>query len=128
MSDLITIHNLPFEVRPGKYEHMEYRVGTVTGQWGSCSDSFYILSFLNHEQGNGHLDDVFEWFEYSCKRDGKNLIILECMNEDFYRHLITKRGFIALNKDNLIKVFNKKAYKRLIRMGNDILDKNFNCK
>lgn len=126
MRSITTKHNLAFEVRQG-LSFMEYRVGTVTGQWGSCSDSFFILSFLNHEPGNGHLDDVFEWFYNSCKRDGKNLIILECMNDAFKKHLIAKRDFIPLGVDHLIKVYNKKSYKRLLRMGNEILDKNLNA-
>lgn len=122
-SDLKTKHNLEFEARPGRFAHMEYRVGTVTGQWGTTSDSYYVLSFLNHEPNNGHLDDVFEWFEFSCKRDENNLIILECFNERFYQHLLSKRDFKALDKGctNAIKVFNTKAYKRMLRVGNKII-------
>lgn len=117
-----TTHNLSFEVAESKYGTL-YRIGTCEGQWGSTSDSYYILSVINNEPGNGHLDDVFDWFENSCKRDGKNLLILECLNEEFYKHLLSKRGFIALdaNKENCIKVFNKKSYRRLLRKGNEML-------
>lgn len=117
-----TKHNLDFEVTESKLG-MLYRIGTVTGQWGSTWDSYYILSFLNHKQGNGHLDDVFEWFEYSCKRDCRNLLVLECMNERFATHLMNKRGFFSLDPEglNYIKVFNKTYYKKLRRKGNEIL-------
>lgn len=100
-----------------------FKVGTCRGQWGNTNDSYYILSVINEVKGNGHLDDVFEWFEYSCKRDGKNLLILECFNKRFYEHLITKRGFIPLDKDkcNCVKIFNPKQYKKLLKYGNEII-------
>ncbi len=125
-----TTHNLEFEVAPSRYmvgnvAHQLFRVGTCDGQFGYTGDSYFILSVTNSSQGNGHLTDVFEWFEASCKRDNKNLLVLECMNKDFYRHLLEKRGFVALDKeqDNCIKIFNKKAYKQLIRKGNPLIRK-----
>ena len=125
-----TKHRLDFEVAPSPYNmfndgHMMFRIGTCEGQWGSTKDSYYILSVVNTEQGNGHLDDVFEWFEYSAKRDAKNLLVLECMNGRFYRHLIEKRGFVPLDKmgENCIKVFNRKLFKILKKKGNEIIKK-----
>ena len=134
MSNAITTkHNLDFEVARSPYKahgfedgHMMFRVGTCEGQWGSTDDSFYIMSVANDCQGNGHLDDVFEWFEYSCKQHNKNLLVLECMNKAFYEHLLSKRGFAPLDKEkmNCIKIFNKKLYKKLLRKGNEIINKN----
>lgn len=91
-----TKHNLPFEAtqpieRYGWY--MLFRIGTCVGQWRATRDAYEILSIINEEPGNGHLNDVFEWFEYSCKRDGKMLRISEVWNSRFKRHLIKKRGF-----------------------------------
>lgn len=128
-----TTHNLDFEVAESPYNifgdifgsgHKLFRVGTCNGQWGSTPDSYYILSVINEEKGNGHLTDVFEWFEFSCKRDNKNLLVLECINEDFYLHLLSKRGFIPLDDkgNNVIKVFNKKKYKQLKKKGNEIIN------
>ena len=115
-------HNLKFEMARWHLGDM-FRVGTCEGLWGSTNDSYYILSIINSKPGNGHLNDVFEWFENSCKRDGRNLLVLECFNKEFYKHLTDKRGFVPLDNkmENLIKVFNKKAYKRLLRKGNSIL-------
>lgn len=115
-------HSLIFEVAESVHG-MLFRVGTCNGQWGSTKDSYYILSVINEQPGNGHLDDVLEWFENSCKRDNKNLLVLECFNGKFYLHLIKKHGFIPLDTDgdNVIKVFNKKAYRMLKKKGNDIL-------
>lgn len=125
---LITKHNLPFEAAPSPYNifndgHQLFRIGTCEGQWGFTPDSYYILSVKNSAKGNGHLDDVFEWFEYSCKRDNRNLLVLECLNNTFYKHLIDKRGFIALdkNEENLIKVFNTEYYESLKKKGNEII-------
>lgn len=124
-----TTHNLQFEIaeHPNTFlqAHKLFRVGTCKGQWGDTNDSYYILTVINSIKGNGHLDDVFEWFENSAKRDGKNLLMLEIMNKDFYRHLIQKRGFIPLDKDgdNCIKVFNRKLHNKLLRDGNEIIKK-----
>ncbi len=124
-------HNLGFEVAESPYSkllndyHMMFRIGTCEGQWGCISDSYYILSVVNKVPGNGHLTDVLEWFEQSCRRDKKNLMVLECSNKGFYNHLIQKRGFISLDKegDNCIKVFNQILYKRMLKKGNEILIK-----
>lgn len=128
---ITTKHNLDFEVAESRYNffndgHQMFRVGTCEGQWGFTDDSLYILSVINSVQGNGHLDDVFEWFEYSCKAHNKNLLVLAIMNERFYTHLINKRGFVSLDvkNENCIKIFNKKHYKKLLRKGNSVIDKN----
>lgn len=91
----------------------------MASQWGIGKSFYYILSIINDKPGNGHLDDVFEWFENSCKRDGRNLLVLECFNEEFYDHLISKRNFLPIgnNKENCIKVFNQSAYKKLLKRG-----------
>lgn len=85
-----------------------YRIGTVSGQWRCLQDAYEILSFLNDQPGNGHLQDVFDWFENSCKRDNRDLRILEVGNEPFKKHLIEKRGFEAIPGTNhLIKKIRK---------------------
>jgi len=130
MNAIQTKHNLDFEAAPSPYDvfgdnHQMFRVGTCEGQWGFTKDCLFILSVLNKEQGNGHLDDVFEWFEFSAKRQGMNLMVLECMNQRFYDHLIKKRGFQPLDakQTNCIKVFNRRKFKQLIKNGNEIINK-----
>lgn len=123
-NQLKTTHDLDFEVCENSgYQFPLFRIGTCSGQWGSTRDSYFILSVINDKPGNGHLDDVFEWFEFSCKRDNKNFLVLECMNEKFYQHLLSKRGFIPLDDkgSNVIKVFNQKKYKQLRKNGNEII-------
>lgn len=66
--------------------------------------AYVIISILNSQPGNGHLQDVFEWFEHSCKRDKISLIVAAVMNEKFKQHLINKRDFIEALHDSVIKV------------------------
>lgn len=108
MNAIITTHNLDFEIGPIKYDYQTFKVGTCYGQWGFTENCFYILSILNEQPGNGHLNDVFEWFEYSAKRDKKALVVREVFNVGFYKHLIEKRGFNPINralKNTVIKFF-----------------------
>jgi len=102
--DLDTIHHLPFEVANWiTPDFLLFQIGTCNGQWRYTGKSYDILSIKNSEPGNGHLNDVFEWFEYSCKRDHKNLVVLELFNEQFKIHLIKKRGFKIKNNKSVLK-------------------------
>jgi len=93
----ISTHHLDFEIGqwPFSSEFLRFRVGTVCGLWRATAKSYDILAVDNVEKGNGHFDDLLEWFEYSCRRDGKYLRILEIWNKELQKHLITKRGFQA---------------------------------
>ncbi|MBI3654139.1 MAG: hypothetical protein HY231_24165 [Acidobacteria bacterium] len=109
-------HNLAFEVaewRPllcGNEDGWQcFRVGTCEGLWRATADAYEILAVINSEPNNGHFEDVLEWFERSCRRDRRTLRIRELLNEEFRRHLMEKRGFIADGKDDLIKRFQKAA-------------------
>lgn len=86
-------------------EFKRFRIGTCSGLWQSTDKSYDILAIDNSKRGNGHFDDVLEWFENSCKRDKKHLMFLEVWNEKLMKHLIEKRGFIKVDKFNLIKSF-----------------------
>ncbi len=106
----MTTHNLEF--LSARWENpfnidgwQVFKVGTVHGQWVSTPTSYDILSFINDHPGNGHFEDVIEWFEQSCKRDKRNLRVLEVWNKRLARHLVEKRGFVYESEDNLIKRF-----------------------
>ena len=105
----MTSHNLPFLVAPWKNpEWRRYKVGTVSGLYNACSGHYQILTILNSSPGNGHFEDVLEWFENSCRRDNYNLLFLEVWNKRFLKHLIEKRGFkkvIREDQINALKVF-----------------------
>jgi len=97
-------HDLPFEIAPHFEEgFLNYRVGTCTGVYCWNEKCYMILAIGNDKEGNGHLQDVFDWFENSCKLDKKNLMVLEIMNDRFKKHLLEKRGFIPCGEKNVIK-------------------------
>jgi len=106
-----TIHNLDFLSRPyaspiddgSKWQ--QFKIGTCNGLWGCTDTAYVILAIDNTKRGNGHLTDVFQWFELACKRDNIDLKILQIFNNGFRRHLIEKRGFKIINEHDLIKKF-----------------------
>ena len=71
----------------------EFVIGTCRGAWRCTDDAYEILAIINTAPGNGHFEDVLEWFEFSCRRDGKKFRFLQLENQGFKRHLIEKRGF-----------------------------------
>lgn len=83
----------------------EFMIGTCHGQWRATATSYDILTVINSEPGNGHFEDVLEWFERSCKRDKKALRILEVWNRKLAIHLLLKREFKCEFGDNFIKIF-----------------------
>jgi hypothetical protein len=111
MNAIQTKHNLDFEAAPWECigsiddNFARFRIGTCEGLWATTERSFDILAVINDDPGNGHLIDTLEWFSHACKRDKKDLRILELWNKPFKEHLIKKHGFKKEGKDNLIKKF-----------------------
>lgn len=110
MNCIITTHNLDFETAPFRIQiegdplNICFRVGTCHGLYCSTDKTYDIIAIENDVKGNGHLEDVFQWFENSCRRDNKNLRVLEFFNKRFKKHLIRKRGF-QKQGNNVIKYF-----------------------
>jgi len=104
---LVTAHKLDFEVAPWEFDDdwLRFRIGTCSGLWKATIEAYEILAIDNDEPGNGHFEDVLEWFEASCKRDKKKLQILEVWNEKFRHHLINKRGFLKISEEDVEKSF-----------------------
>jgi len=131
MNAIVTKHKLSFEVakwtladlteqlaktmdlrliEDNKYPNipwMLFRVGTCEGQWRATDEAYEILSIINREPGNGHLDDLLQWFEYACKRSKLPLRILSFTNPRFKIHLIEKKGFCLFGKNDVEKHFKK---------------------
>jgi hypothetical protein len=94
--EIKTKHDLDFEMsRDGSDTSglAVFRVGTCCGQFRVADDAYEIVSVLNTESGNGHFDDMMQWFEHACRRDDKGLRFTCILNERFAFHLIEKRGF-----------------------------------
>lgn len=111
MNEYLSLHNLDFEAAPWEANLIvdegfdKFRIGTCEGLWRSKGKTYEILAIINSTPGNGHFEDVLGWFEHSCKRDKKSLVISEVWNEKFKKHLIKKRGFKKDGPDNVIKHF-----------------------
>lgn len=111
MNAVETTHHLDFESCPwesslGVDENFHrFRIGTCEGLWQSTENSYDILAITNTIPGNGHFEDVLQWFEHSCRRDRKHLKVLEIMNVPFRKHLIVKRGFKPLGLSDVIKKY-----------------------
>lgn len=106
LSTFVSTHKLDFESTEGSnygdYKH--FRVGTCHGLWDSCPTAYLILTVNNEQHGNGHFTDLLEWFEVSCKRDNRDLIIQKVWNKRLKRHLVNKRGFVPKGA-NVVKRF-----------------------
>lgn len=108
----VTKHHLDFEAAPWTPvfpfpdvdNYWCFRIGTIEGLWASTETSYDILAITNKVPGNGHFEDVLQWFEHSCRRDRKKLRFLEIMNKGFKMHLIQKRGFRSQGP-NAVKKF-----------------------
>lgn len=104
----ISTNQLDFESAPYPYQiddlhnWIAFRIGTCEGLW-CCTEKYYaILAVQNHKKGNGHFTDVLDWFKNSCKRDKKDLKILEVWNKNLKQHLISKKGFKAHSIYNVV--------------------------
>lgn len=118
MKKFQSTHKLEFETAVYKVQMdsdttwMLYRIGTCHGLWCAEDKTYDILAIMNNKPGNGHFNDVLEWFEQSCIRDKYDLRVLECWNTQLKIHLMTKRGFYNYHDDNLIKKFNHETNKK----------------
>jgi len=107
-SAIKTKHKLAFYSRPWRDHPFieEFKIGTCNGQWQYGITGLEIISIINNVPGNGHLEDVFQWFEYAAARDKKPLIIREFFNDRFKTHSISKRLFRPIKgTDNVVKHF-----------------------
>ena len=101
MNSIVTTHNLNFEASPWDSDYTRFRIGTCEGLYGYVVNNYCgkpertldILAVQNRDQGNGHFEDVLEWFEFAAKRDGVPLRFVEIMNERLFLHLCNKRGY-----------------------------------
>lgn len=92
-------HNLEFVpkedgVRPNDEIRIRFTLGTCNGLYEDNSEFLNLFGIFNSEPGNGHFDDVLEWFEYMCKRDNKDFLITWLDNQNLRDHLLKKRSFL----------------------------------
>ena len=80
----------------------EFKIGTVTGVYSHCDEYLRIINIENSSPGNGHFNDVFDWFFNSCITHGRGLMFVAVVNERLGDHLCNQRGFEKLS-DSLNK-------------------------
>lgn len=100
-----TEHHLDFLAAdyPGPFnDHSQkaYKIGTCNGLYKIDGKFMILIAINNDNPGNGHLNDVFQWFEWAAKEAGMPLMIVAFMNERFYNHCINKRGFLHWTWEN----------------------------
>jgi hypothetical protein len=110
MNAIQTTHNLDFGACPWPLDLTEagimaYRIGTCHGIYQFDDDGISIIAIHNDTPGNGHLEDVFQWFEFSAQAQKKDLYIRRFFNPQFKQHCITKRGFREHGQDDVFKKF-----------------------
>jgi hypothetical protein len=104
-----TTHNLDFKTSPyaskiAQKPMQRFQIGTCLGLFGVTHEGYEIHAVNNTELGNGHFEDVLEWFEYACKRDSGSLIFTN-VPDRFKKHLIEKRGFVETTRNDVEKTF-----------------------
>lgn len=99
--DLIYEQSDPTELEPGR-KMAGYKVGTCHGLV-IFDDAINLLAVINNEPGNGHFDDVMEWFHYACRIQKKDFRVIELFNQRLKWHLINKRGFVAVDQMTVVK-------------------------
>lgn len=83
----------------------KFEVGTCRGLYKITDIAVEIHAVINDEPGNGHMDDVFEWFEGIAKHGKVPLVVLGASPE-FKIELSQKRDFLNTNIPNrMIKFF-----------------------
>jgi hypothetical protein len=110
-----TTHHLNFLSSPwndplGVGGYMAFKIGTCNGLYTIKPQMLMLISVNNEERGNGHLNDVFEWFEYGAKFQSVPLSIVAFLNDRFYHHCLEKRGFHPWTWENqkaVIKYFDR---------------------
>jgi hypothetical protein len=84
----------------------EFKMGTCRGLFRRGLDSYIIISLINDQSDNNHLDNVLEWFKRKCKNDNMNLRVLEVW--DLYiEKMLSRHGFIVNDNGVFIKYYKK---------------------
>ena len=81
-----------------------FRVGTCGGLYRDREGAYEILAIFNDKPGNKHVEAAFAHFYASCKRDKRDFIVREVMNEGLATKL-ARMGFTCLVNDDYIRRF-----------------------
>lgn len=77
-------------VDPGSYE---FTCGSCTGLVDWDSEKLRLIAIINTQSKNGDTQICMDALEAYAKNKGLKIQVVEIWNNDFYRYLITKRGY-----------------------------------
>lgn len=88
-----------------KHPIYRYRCGTCDGIFEDGENHVGVIAIVNSQPQNGHFNDTMEWFDYMAQSTNRELKFFEIWNDRLYKHLIDKRGHIAIDIQNTRKTF-----------------------
>jgi hypothetical protein len=103
--NMLPISWFRWEKSVGHEKVYKFICGTVDGIFTVEKERVVMIGIGNMQPGNGHITDVFQWFERACRELKKNFWIVEIINEGFYRHLVEKHCFQIVTNKQVIKRF-----------------------
>lgn len=92
------------KLKPTYGDFYQFRVGTCEGLWRSTPTHYEILAVKNRVKHNGHYKLALAYFEKSCRRDNKKLLISKCWNPRV-SWMNWKHGFKMIGWFNWEKTF-----------------------
>lgn len=100
-------HKLKFKTAPhligGAPTGMEkFIVGTCHGLWVQHNLSVDMWAVINEKPGNGHMDDVIEWFFQIAKAGNVPIRVMDISNKTFYDELVEKWKFLPTDHPNVL--------------------------
>lgn len=82
----------------------KFEVGTCHGLWRQDKASIEVWAVINGSPGNGHMDDVMQWFLELARLQNVILAVMDISNLAFKNQLILKWGFQTTKaNDRVIK-------------------------
>mgnify|MGYP001559738190 CR=1 FL=1 len=90
--------------KPYLGDFFQFKCGTCEGLWRSTPTHYEILAVKNKQKHNGHFKILMRYFEQSCRRDNKKLLISECWNPRLM-WMNWKNGFKRVSLFNWEKTF-----------------------
>lgn len=102
---MLSISWFRWEKSVGHEKVYKFICGTVDGIFTVERDRIVMIGIGNMDPGNGHVVDVFQWFDRAAKELKKDFWVVEIINAGFHRCLVERHGFqIATNK-SVYKIF-----------------------
>lgn len=91
------------EIVKSNEKYISFKVGNIKGAFRALDSQYQILAVFSNRPGSGHMKDVLEWFENSCKRDNYDLVINDVVNPRLVGYLHRNGFSIVPDSRDMIK-------------------------